>query len=130
MQSQTRSAHQVRVALDGKDAAAELPELVGWLRRRRDIGRHTVVQLVAADSPATAPGAVVPMGDVAVIQLLVDTTFQTANLVLALLAWRRACHPTSTVTIHRGGADPMLLPDDGTERPDADPNAEPGGGAD
>lgn len=87
----------IRTTADAR-GGVEQRSLYAWLSNDRELRRSARIDVGGADP---APDAMGP--DLDVIQLIVDSTFQTASLAVALAAWRRACRPRTAVTIERDG---------------------------
>lgn len=98
----------IRISMSGPDADEELGSLYRWLGDEPEIRQQARLSMVAAEPGPSEMGAAFD-----VIQLVVDSGFQAANLALAYAAWRatRPRHPQ--VTIEVDGARRAALDDAG-----------------
>jgi len=98
----------IRITLDGADLRTrnmELASLIDWLREDPQIGPHALISVIGARSLPRGT-----MGNLAVIQLVVDTAFQTAGLVVAVMAWRSTLRARSALTVEQDGQEPQAVP--------------------
>ena len=84
----------IQIRMTGPDADRELSSLYAWLREQPDIRHHARMSLIGPEPGPSDMGAAFD-----VIQLVVDSGFQTLNLALAYAAWRatRPGHPQVTI---------------------------------
>lgn len=103
----------IQIRMTGRDADRELSSLYAWLREEPNIRRHARMSLMGPEPGPSEMGAAFD-----VIQLVVDSGFQTLNLALAYAAWRatRPGHPQ--VTIERDDIK-ITLDDAGPDTVDA-----------
>ncbi|MFF5981425.1 hypothetical protein ACFY78_21500 [Streptomyces olindensis] len=99
----------VRLRLPEDPDGGELKQLYDWLIRDRELRLHADIALCAEhgadegvdDEDETSDTT---MGDlVDILALALDTGFQMASLGIAILAWRRAQRPRSSVVVERDG---------------------------
>ena len=93
----------IQIRMTGPDADGELGSLYAWLREESDIRHHSSVSLVPAEP---SPGDMGAAFDV--IQLVVDSGFQTLSLAISYASWRATRPSRSRVTIERDGVKVML----------------------
>ncbi|MFB4318304.1 hypothetical protein [Actinomadura sp. 21ATH] len=86
----------ITIRMDGPGADEELRSLHDWLLNDPDIRRHAKISLQSAE---TRPGQM--GGTLEAVQLVVDSGFQTASLVLGYLAWRATRRSKPEATIER-----------------------------
>jgi hypothetical protein len=93
--------------MTGSEAEEELGSLYAWLHDDEDIRRHARISLALAEPGPSDMGATFE-----VIQLVVDSGFQTLSLALAYASWR-ASRPSrrNRVTIDCDGSK-ITLDDD------------------
>ncbi|MFB7345456.1 hypothetical protein ACIQK9_08985 [Streptomyces hydrogenans] len=88
-----------RVSVIGESGGGEdLQRLTEWLRDDEEVGEAATLSLTSA--PA-GPGDMGVAFDA--VQLVVDSGFQVANLVLAVSLWRRGRAKAPVVVIERDG---------------------------
>lgn len=97
----------IRIRMSGPSAESDLASLCAWLRDEPDIRKHAEMSLLG---PEPGPGDMGTAFDV--LQLIVDSGFQAANLALAYAAWRATRPRRPRVTIERDGVTVTL---DGSE---------------
>ena len=93
----------IQIRMTGPDADRELGSLYTWLQGEPDIRRHSSMSLMSAEPPPSEMGAAFD-----VIQLVVDSGFQTLNLALAYASWRATRPSRPQVTIEGDGAKVTL----------------------
>ncbi|MEV0399166.1 hypothetical protein [Actinoallomurus sp. NPDC050550] len=96
----------VRIASGGSDDDV-LRSFARWLGEEPEIRRHAVINGLAA-----VPGAGDMGGALEVVQLVLDSGFQLANLALAYTAWRSTRSDAPAVTVSRGGVSITLASGD------------------
>lgn len=86
----------IRIRMSGPGADRELSSLYAWLGDEPEIRLHARVSMVAAEPGSSGMGAAFD-----VVQLVVDSGFQAANLALAYAAWRatRPSRPQATIEV-------------------------------
>lgn len=89
---------EINIRAAGPGADEELGSLYSWLREDPEIYHYARMSLEPAEPGPSELGATFE-----VIQLIVDSGFQTLNLALAYATWRatRTRHPE--ITIERDG---------------------------
>jgi hypothetical protein len=97
----------IQIRMTGPDADQELSSLYAWLREEPDIRRHARMSLMGPEPGPSEMGAAFD-----VVQLVVDSGFQTLNLAVAYASWRATRPRRSQVTIERDDTRVTL---DGTE---------------
>jgi hypothetical protein len=113
----------VRLRLPDDPDGSELKQLYDWLIRDRELHLEADISLRAdaedadieaadteaedakAEEPGTRMGLAFDM-----VQLIVDSGFQLASLGIAIIAWRRAQRPRSSVVVERNGFRVSLPP--------------------
>ena len=93
----------IKVRMSGPVADVELASLYAWLREEPDIQRHAQMSLMNTEVDPTEMGVAFD-----VIQLIVDSGFQAANLALAYTAWRATRSRPPQVTIEHDGVTVTL----------------------
>lgn len=96
----------IRIRMSGPDSDRELGSLYAWLGDESEIRQHARMSVVAAQPGPSDMGAAFD-----VIQLVVDSGFQAANLALAYAAWRATRPVRPKVTIEKDGTRPVALDD-------------------
>ncbi len=94
----------IQIRMSGPDADQELSSLYAWLCDEPEIRQYARVSMVAAEPEPSGMGAAFD-----VIQLVVDSGFQAANLALAYSAWRATRRRHPQVTIERDGTVEITL---------------------
>ncbi len=93
----------IQIRMTGPDAGRELESLYAWLQEEPDIRHHSRISLMSAEPTASDMGATFD-----VIQLIVDSGFQSLNLALAYASWRATRPRRAQVTIEQDGAKVTL----------------------
>lgn len=93
----------IQIRVSGPSADTELASLYVWIRDEPDIRRHAQVSLLSAEQGPADMGTAFD-----VIQLVVDSGFQAANLALAYAAWRATRPRPPQVTIQHNGVTVTL----------------------
>ena len=93
----------IQIRVSGPSADAELASLYAWLRDESDIQRHVQMSLMNTEDWPAEMGTVFD-----IIQLVVDSGFQAANLALAYAAWRATRPRPPQVTIEHDGVTVTL----------------------
>jgi hypothetical protein len=93
----------IQIRVTGPDADRELGSLYAWLQDEPGIRRHSSMSLKSAEPSSSEMGAAFD-----VIQLVVDSGFQTLSLALAYVTWRATRPSHSQVTIERDGTKVTL----------------------
>ena len=98
----------IQIRMTGSEAEQELGSLYAWLHDDEDIRRHARMSLVPPESGPSDMGTAFE-----VIQLVVDSGFQTLSLALAYASWR-ASRPSRRhgVTIECDGSKITLDADE------------------
>ncbi|MFD8306784.1 hypothetical protein ACFV29_31250 [Streptomyces sp. NPDC059690] len=99
--------HEFWIVVDGQGGVEDLSRLTQWLRDDEFVGETAAVSLSQAPPGAGHMGSAFDM-----IQLAVDSTFQVANLALAIAAWRRSHPMPPIVSIERDGTRVELSSDE------------------
>ncbi len=88
----------IRISMSGPDSDRELASLYGWLEDEQEIRQHARISMLPVKPDPAEMGTAFD-----VIQLVVDSGFQAANLALAYAAWRatRPARPQVTIEIER-----------------------------
>jgi hypothetical protein len=89
----------IQIHMSGPDAERELGSLYAWLQEEPDIRHHASMSLRSAETSPSEMGLAFD-----VIQLVVDSGFQTLSLALAYATWRATRPGRPQVTIERDGA--------------------------
>lgn len=97
----------IQISMSGPGADTELTSLYAWLRDEPDIRRHSQMSLQGAEPGPAEMGTALD-----IIQLVVDSGFQAANLALAYAAWRATRPKPPKVTLEHNGVTVTL---DGSE---------------
>jgi hypothetical protein len=93
----------IHIRMTGPDADHELESLYAWLQEEPDIRRNSRISLISAETSPSDMGAAFE-----VIQLVVDSGFQTLSLALAYVSWRATRPRPPHVTIECDGAKVTL----------------------
>lgn len=88
----------IQIRMNGPDSDQELASLYGWLGDESEIRQHARISMAATEPGPSEMGTAFD-----VIQLVVDSGFQAANLALAYAAWRatRRVRPQVTIEVDR-----------------------------
>lgn len=108
----------ILVVLGGPSAHEELGSLYEWVRGIPEIRQHALIDKVGSAPRTDGMGAYLDT-----VRLVVDSGFQTANLLLALVSWREARRARASITLHRDGRAPVPLPSGSTVGTAVDPAA-------
>jgi Effector Associated Constant Component 1 len=101
----------IRIRMSGPDADLELGSLYAWLSEEPDIRQHALISMMTAEPGPSDMGTAFD-----VIQLVVDSGFQAANLALAYAAWRATRRPGHVrATIEADGTRRAALDDTETD---------------
>jgi Effector Associated Constant Component 1 len=87
----------ITIRATGQHAEQELRSLFMWLQDEADVRQHAQISLESGIPAAGEMG-----GELEVIQLIVDSSFQALNLALAYAAWRGTRSARPLVTIEWG----------------------------
>lgn len=93
----------ILIGISGPSADSELASLYAWLRDEPYIRQHAQLSLLSAKHKPADMGT-----GFDVLQLIVDSGFQAANLALAYAAWRRTRPRPPKVTIEHNGVTVTL----------------------
>ena len=93
----------IQIYMTGPNADSELGSLYTWLQEEPDIRHHSRMSLMSAEQSPSDMGA-----SFEVIQLAVDSGFQTLNLALAYATWRATRPSRPQVIIECDGAKVTL----------------------
>jgi Effector Associated Constant Component 1 len=96
----------IRIRMSGPDSQQELASLYAWLGNDSAIRQHADISLVISQPRPSDMGAAFE-----VIQLMTDSGFQAANLVLAYAGWRATRSRRPRVTIEINDARSFVLDD-------------------
>ncbi|GAB2895755.1 hypothetical protein GCM10027074_74160 [Streptomyces deserti] len=100
----------VRLRLPDDPDGGELKQLYDWLLRDHDLRHDTDISLCECDTEAETDGT--SMGDaLGIVQLVVDSALQLALLGVAIVEWRRAQRPRSSVVVEHDGIRVTLPPE-------------------
>ena len=89
----------IQIRMTGPEAEQELGSLYTWLREDEDIRRHALMSLEPVEPSPSEMGTAFE-----VIQLVVDSGFQTLSLALAYVTWRASRPSSHQITIERDGS--------------------------
>ncbi len=104
MGGETVSENALSVRIAGGDSDEDaLRSFARWLGEEPEVRHHAVITWSAA-----VPGAGDMGGALEVVQLVLDSGFQLANLALAYAAWRSTRSDAPAVTVSRGGVSITL----------------------
>lgn len=87
----------IGMAADAR-GSLERRSLFNWLRADRELRPGVRVAMCEAEPAPDGMGTALDL-----IQLVVDSGFQTASLAVSIAAWRKACQPRTAMTIERDG---------------------------
>lgn len=87
----------IQMWVTGDGAEEELRSFYKWLLDEQAVRQHATITLEPGKIERDAMG-----GSLELIQLIVDSGFQMANLALAYVAWHSTRRRSSELTVERG----------------------------
>ncbi|MGJ6963440.1 effector-associated constant component EACC1 [Streptosporangium sp. G11] len=101
------TANTIRIGMNGEEAGKELQSFYNWLRSDEDIRQHARVSLQWRPPQESEMGTALEA-----IELVLNNSFEVANLTLAYLAWRYTRREKPKVTFKRGDLEITVERDD------------------
>ncbi|MDN0194438.1 hypothetical protein [Streptomyces sp. S.PNR 29] len=100
----------VRLRLPDDPDGGELKQLYDWLIRDQELHHHADISLresgIETETDDTSMGGVLD-----IVQLVLESVLQLALLGAAIVEWRRALRPRSSIVIEHDGTTVTLPPD-------------------